>query len=95
MEKPHVSTKSVVIILTDLTKKGIDWKWDRNKVAFDTLKSQLTSAPILQEVDMRKPFVLRIDASAFAITAALLQGEGTVERPVEYASRLLTSAKPN
>ena len=65
------------------------------QVALDTLKSRLASAPILRQVDTTKPFVLRTDASAFGIGAALLQGEGTDERPVEYTSRLLTSAERN
>ena len=38
---------------------------------------------------------LRTDASAYAIGAALLQGEKTDERPVEYASSLLTVPERN
>lgn len=42
-----------------------------------------------------KPFLIKTDASIYAIGAILLQGEGNEEHPIEYASRLLTSAEKN
>lgn len=82
--------------LTDLTKKGALWKWgETQQNAFDTIKKLLTTAPILRQADPTKPYLLRTDASSYAIGACLLQGEGPDERPVEYASRLLTSAERN
>ncbi|GFX44791.1 retrovirus-related Pol polyprotein from transposon 412 [Trichonephila clavipes] len=43
-----------------------------------------------------KPFIIRTDASSYALGAVLLQGESpTDEQPVEYASRLLSSAEKN
>lgn len=39
--------------------------------------------------------MLKTDASSYALGACLLQGEGHDERPVEYASRLLTPAERN
>ncbi|GFV86059.1 hypothetical protein TNCV_670561 [Trichonephila clavipes] len=42
------------------------------------------------------PFIIRTDASSYALGAVLLQGESpTDEQPVEYASRLLSSAEKN
>lgn len=38
---------------------------------------------------------MKTDASAHAIGACLLQGEGVDEKPIEYASRLLTPAEQN
>lgn len=82
--------------LTELTKKTAKWKWDkRQQEAFETLKESLISQPILRQADPTMPYILRTDASAYAIGAVLLQGEGPDERPVEYASRLLTSAERN
>ncbi|XP_050553710.1 uncharacterized protein LOC126911298 [Spodoptera frugiperda] len=82
--------------LTSLLKKGNTWEWGpEQQNAFETIKSLLTSAPILRQADGTKPFVLRTDSSGYALGAALLQGEGTDERPVEYASRLLTAAEKN
>ncbi|GFT60531.1 retrovirus-related Pol polyprotein from transposon 17.6 [Trichonephila clavipes] len=48
------------------------------------------------QVDPKKPFIIRTDASSYALGAVLLQGESpTDEQPVEYASRLLSSAEKN
>ncbi|KAG5867356.1 hypothetical protein JTB14_008408 [Gonioctena quinquepunctata] len=63
--------------------------------AFLKLKELLTSSPILRQVDFTKPSTLKTDASSYALGACLLQGEGTDERPVEYASRLITPAERN
>ncbi|CAH2103255.1 unnamed protein product [Euphydryas editha] len=83
--------------LTLLTKKKQPWKWDKaQSEAFAELKILLTSAPILRQPDYNLPFVLRTDASNYALGAVLLQGESpSEERPIEYASRLLTSAERN
>ncbi|GFW50213.1 retrovirus-related Pol polyprotein from transposon 297 [Trichonephila clavipes] len=64
--------------------------------AFQTLKQCLITPPILRQVDPKKPFIIRTDASSYALGAVLLQGENpTDEQPVEYASRLLSSAEKN
>ncbi|KAG5870689.1 hypothetical protein JTB14_003887 [Gonioctena quinquepunctata] len=77
--------------LSDLTKKNTKFAWDTaQQQAFLKLKELLTSSPILRQVDFTKPFTLKMDASSYALGACLLQGEGTDERPVEYASRLIT-----
>lgn len=83
--------------LTDLTKKDRRWKWgDHEQRAFEELKLRLSTSPILCQPSFEKPFVLRTDASAYALGAVLMQGENpTEERPIEYASRLLTSAERN
>ncbi|XP_063373838.1 uncharacterized protein LOC134661628 [Cydia amplana] len=82
--------------LTMLLKKNQNWIWGEDQVkAFKELKKCLTSAPILRQVDYTLPFTLRVDASGYALGAVLLQGQGYDERPVEYASRLLTSAERN
>lgn len=70
------------------------WTWsDPEEEAFRKLKTSLTSAPILRQAEPRAPYILRIDASAYAIGAILLQGRD--EHPVEYASRLLLPAERN
>ncbi|GFW07866.1 retrovirus-related Pol polyprotein from transposon 297 [Trichonephila clavipes] len=64
--------------------------------AFQTLKQCLITPPILRQVDPKKPFIIRTDASSYALGAVLLQGESPIdEQPVEYASRLLSSAEKN
>lgn len=82
--------------LSDLTKKGVTWQWSpQHQTSFETLKTALVTAPILQQNDETKPYVLRTDASAYALGAVLLQGEGAEEHPIEYASRLLNATERN
>lgn len=82
--------------LTNLTKKKVGWQWNQEqRDAFNQLKSALTTAPVLKQADSDLPFTIKTDASQYAIGAALVQGEGEQEHPVEYASRLLTSAECN
>lgn len=82
--------------LTNLLKKSAVFQFgEEQRHAFETLKAKLTSAPILRQADSTKPYMLRTDASDYALGSVLLQGEGNEERPIEYASRLLTPAERN
>ncbi|KAF2888637.1 hypothetical protein ILUMI_17536 [Ignelater luminosus] len=76
----------VVQPVTMLTHKNTRWIWDSAQPeAFDTLKQLLTSIS----------FRLKTHVSAYALGACLLQGEGPEEKPIEYASRLLSPAEQN
>lgn len=55
----------------------------------------MTTSPILKQVEDNKPFIIRTDASNYALGAMLLQTDDQGERPIEYASRLLTPAERN
>ncbi|GFV36626.1 retrovirus-related Pol polyprotein from transposon opus [Trichonephila clavipes] len=80
--------------LSYLTKKKVKWQWGFDQQnAFQTLKNSLTTPPVLKQADGTKPYIIRTDASNYAIGAVLLQGEGSDEHPIEYASRLLTPAE--
>ncbi|GFS54202.1 retrovirus-related Pol polyprotein from transposon 297 [Trichonephila clavipes] len=83
--------------LSNVSKKSTAWKWSEiEQQAFQTLKQCLITPPILRQVDPKKPFIIRMDASSYALGAVLLQGESpTDEQPVEYASKLLSSAEKN
>lgn len=82
--------------LTKLTRKDEVWHWgEKQHEAFETMKKRLSTAPVLKQVNIDLPFILKTDASGYAIGAVLLQGEGADEHPVEYASRLLTPAEVN
>jgi hypothetical protein len=60
--------------LHELTKKGVSFNWcPTHQQAFDTLKSKLTQAPLLQLPDFDKMFELECDASGFGIGGDLLQ----------------------
>lgn len=82
--------------LTNLTKKKVTWQWNiEQQKAYETLKTALTTSPVLKQADYESPFTIKTDASNYAIGAALIQGEGPQEHPIEYASRLLTAPERN
>ena len=73
------------------------WKWtEQCQEAFEELKKQLTSPPILAHPDFSKPFFLECDASLFQIGLILSQNdEEGRSRVVYYASRLLSAPERN
>ena len=87
--------------ISDLVRAGTGKKRDETSIAaqwtpthteaFEKLKQELTSDNMLAFPNLNKPFTLSCDASDYAIGAVLTQkdDEGR-ERPVEYASRLLS-----
>ena len=82
--------------LSDLSKKNATWKWTTHEQsAYDKLKELLTTAPVLQQNREGLPYILRMDASKYALGAVLLQSENEDEHPIEYASRLLSGAEMN
>jgi hypothetical protein len=93
----------IALPLSDLLKVGesadknkfrhVPWNTS-HQLAFERLKAALTSAPVLQQVDPTKPFIIETDASDFAIGACLLQyGEDGKLHPVAYESRKLNEAQ--
>lgn len=82
--------------LTKLSKKNVQWEWtEKQDTAYKELKHRLTSTPVLRQADTSKPYIIKTDASNYALGAVLVQGEGQEEHPVEYASRLLKPAEKN
>lgn len=76
--------------LRKLTHKETAWCWyQQHQHAFDTLKSCLSSPPVLAYYDVEKPVTLTCDASCYGLGAACMQ-DG---RPVAYASRTLTDTE--
>ncbi|GFX56782.1 retrovirus-related Pol polyprotein from transposon 17.6 [Trichonephila clavipes] len=82
--------------LSYLTKKKVQWRWGFDQQnALQTLKNCLTVPPVLKQADGTQPYIIRTDASNYALGEVLLQGEGSDEHPIEYASRLLIPAERN
>ena len=83
--------------LNELTKKDAPWSWEqRHQTAFDTLKSRVTSEPVLAHPELNKQFELEVDASGFAVGAVLLQKkEDNKKHPVAYYSATLNEAERN
>ncbi|WVZ89166.1 hypothetical protein U9M48_035603 [Paspalum notatum var. saurae] len=78
--------------MTSLTKKNAKYVWSSNcEEAFQTLKKLLTSAPVLAQPDVTKPFDVYCDASSNGLGCGLMQ-EGRV---IAYASRQLRKHEAN
>ena len=82
--------------ISDLTKNSNEFKWtDREHQAFDQLKYSLCHDPVLILPDPDKPYVVRTDASGYAVGAVLLQDHGEGLQPIAYMSKKLSSAEQN
>lgn len=82
--------------LDEITGKNARFQWNKERqVAFETLKTALLTAPVLQLADVSKPFRVYTDASDLALGAVLLQEVDGQWLPVAYASRKLTPAEKN
>ncbi|GJU16621.1 ty3-gypsy retrotransposon protein [Tanacetum coccineum] len=76
---------SVATPLTDLLKHD-GFKWgDAEAQAFETLKQQLSHAPLLNLPNFNQVFIVEADTSGDGIGAVLMQGN----RPISYFSRKL------
>ena len=83
--------------LNELLKKGTPWMWNSAKsAAFNGLKEDLMSMPVLMHFNPKLPLGLACDASSSGIGAVLFHilpnGD---ERPIAYASKSLTPAERN
>jgi hypothetical protein len=69
--------------MTELLKKGVKFVWSEEcDKAFHTLREHLTSAPVLTQPDMSKPFEVFCDASGTVLGCMLMQEN----RVISYAS---------
>ena len=77
--------------LRDLLKKETDWIWkEPQEKAFQTVKKQLSSTPVLAQCSPDKPTKVSVDESSYGLGGVLLQKEENDWKPVFYASRSLT-----
>ena len=80
---------AIIASLTDCLKKD-NFEWgESTKLAFNTLKTTLTTAPILSLPDFEKLFEIDCDASGVGIGGVLSQ-EG---KPIAYFSEKLNGPK--
>lgn len=73
------------------------WTWNsEHDEAFRTLKTCLTTPPVLAYADYSRPFIVHTDASAVGLGAVLSQKqEDGHERVIAYASRALRPSERN
>jgi hypothetical protein len=82
--------------LTELLKKNTPYVWnDKTENALITLKTLLSTEPLLQYPDFTRPYVLTTDANNDDIGAVLSQGPIRSDLPIAYASRTLKNADTN
>ncbi|CAB3997885.1 Retrovirus-related Pol poly from transposon, partial [Paramuricea clavata] len=87
---------SIASPLNKLTHKNVRFYWDESCAkAFHTLKSCLTSAPILAYPDFSLPFELNTDASSTGIGFALCQTQDGKSRAIAYGGCDLNTAERN
>jgi len=83
--------------LNRLLQHGCPWNWTPEcERAFHEAKERLTSSQVLVHYDPLLPIRVAADASAYGLGAVLshVQMDGS-ERPVAFASRVLTSSERN
>ena len=77
-----------------VTKKNARFEWNEDcQVAFERLKLELTTAPMLQYPDFTSPFVVDTDASNVSLGAVLSNVIDGDERPLVFASRVLSKTE--
>jgi len=82
--------------LSALSEKNRKFCWTGEcQRAFETLKTLLTTAPVLAMPNDVDTFILDTDASQYAIGAVLSQIQKGIERPVAYACRKLSKSEVN
>ena len=82
----------------DLTGKDVRWSWGTDQqVAFDRLKTAITSRPVLMFADDDRPFRVEADSSDFATGAVLSQQSPEDEKwhPVAFYSKSLNAVERN
>lgn len=78
--------------LFGLLKKDVKFHWSTVcSNAFNGLKKELTSSPVLAHPDLARPFIIECDASSVGFGAVLMQRDDKdEERVIAYASKSLT-----
>ena len=83
--------------LNRLTQKDMPFVWDENcENAFQTIKEQLMSSPVLAFPEPNGDYILYTDASDVGVGAVLVQeDEGGEERVISYASKAFSGSEKN
>jgi hypothetical protein len=83
----------LVASLFELTKRDIDFVWNLDcQQAFEAVQRALIDAPMLMQLDFKKPFCLDVDWTPKGVGAILSQKEGKLKKVVAYANTSLIVA---
>jgi len=90
---PHFT--DLALPLTALTELQVPFKWTAKCAeAFDSLKSALTTPPVLVQPDFNRIFFLATDASGFSVGSVLEQKDDNgALHPIGYFSHKLSSSQ--
>ena len=78
--------------LRQLLQKDVEWSWGQaENEAFESLKTAISSTPVLKFFNPKEPVSLSVDASSKGLGAVILQNN----QPVAYASKALTESQQN
>jgi len=81
----------IAMPMFDLMKKGVDFVWtEASQEAFQTLKTKLTSEPILALPKDEGMYSLNTGALDFALGSVLSQVQDNTERVIAFRSRTLS-----
>ena len=80
--------------LNELTKKEKGFAWSSSEQqAFEEIKKQMCSAPVLITPDPKLPYVIFTDASGYAVGACLCQDQGNGLQPICFYSHKMNEAE--
>ena len=78
--------------LCQLLQNDVEWSWGQaENDAFESLKTAISSTPVLKFFNPKEPVSLSVDASSKGLGAVILQNS----QPVAYASKALTESQQN
>lgn len=84
---------TITIPLNRLLRKNVEFNFNKDcQKAFEIIKEILISPKVLQFPNFDKDFILRTDASGFALGAILSNFD---DKPIAYASKTLNNAEKN
>ncbi|HVW99810.1 MAG TPA: reverse transcriptase domain-containing protein, partial [Candidatus Babeliaceae bacterium] len=82
--------------LWNLTQKDKPWNWtSKEDIAFDAIKTKLTSQPVLAIPNDTDPFRVECDASDYATGAILSQKQEGEWKPIAFMSKALSATERN
>ena len=89
---PHLAEKTKG--LRELLIKKNTWNWNiSHQSAFERLKEELVSTPVLAHYDSAKEIWVSADASSYGLGAVLQQVDNGEVKPVAYASRSMSATE--